>query len=76
VFVGGMRLAAAGLVIGVVGALALARVMSSFVFGISVYDPVTLATVMLVLTGVAAVACFIPARRATSIDPMAALRYQ
>ena len=76
VFVGGMRLAAIGLVIGVVGALALARVMSSFVFGISVYDPLTLAAVMLVLTCVAAVACFIPARRVTRIDPMAALRCQ
>jgi putative ABC transport system permease protein len=76
VFVGGMRLAAIGLVIGVVGALALARVMSSFVFDISVYDPLTLAAVMLVLTGVAAVACFIPARRVTRIDPMAALRCQ
>jgi putative ABC transport system permease protein len=76
VLVSGMRLAAVGLVIGIVGALALARVMSSFVFGISVYDPLTLTAVMLVLTGVAAVACFIPARRATRIDPMAALRCQ
>jgi ABC-type antimicrobial peptide transport system permease subunit len=76
VLMGGMRFAAIGLVIGVVGALVLARVMSSFVFGISVYDPLTLAAVMLVLTGVAAVACLIPARRATRIDPMTALRCQ
>jgi putative ABC transport system permease protein len=76
VFLGGMQLAAVGLVIGVVGALALARVMSAFVFDISVYDPLTLVAVLLVLASVAAVACFIPARRATRIDPMAALRYQ
>lgn len=76
VFVGGMRLAAIGLVIGVVGALVLARVMSSFVFDVSVYDPVTLAAVMLVLSGVAAAACFVPVRRASRIDPMAALRCQ
>lgn len=76
VFCGGMRLAGIGLIIGFIGALALARLMASFVFGISVYDPLTLAAVMLALTGVAAVACLIPARRATRVDPMTALRRQ
>jgi putative ABC transport system permease protein len=76
VFRSGMRLTVVGLAIGLVGALALARVMSSMIFGVTIYDPLTLAAVAIVLTGVAAVACFIPAHRATRIDPMVALRYQ
>jgi putative ABC transport system permease protein len=76
VFRGGMRLTAIGLAIGLVGALALTRVMSSMLFDVNTYDPFTLIGVTLVLAAVAAVACFIPARRATRIDPMVALRYQ
>jgi putative ABC transport system permease protein len=76
VFRGGMRLTAIGLALGLVGALALTRLMASMLFGISIYDPVTLVAVAVVLTAVAALACFIPARRATRIDPMVALRYQ
>ena len=76
VFRGGMRLAALGLVIGLAGSFAVTRVMSSLLFGIGAYDPITLVAVTAVLTAVAAVACFIPARRATRIAPMVALRSQ
>jgi putative ABC transport system permease protein len=76
VFRGGMRLAAMGLVVGLVGALGVTRVMTSILSGVSPRDPVTLVVVAVVLAFVAAVACFIPARRVTRVAPNAALRYQ
>jgi putative ABC transport system permease protein len=63
-----------GIVIGIGGALALARSMATLVFGVSTRDPITFASVPLVLAVVAAIATFVPARRAARVDPMLALR--
>jgi len=74
-----LKLAVAGVVIGSVGALILTRVLSSLshlLFGVSASDPVTFATVSSLLISVAALACYIPARRAAKVDPMVALRYE
>jgi ABC-type antimicrobial peptide transport system permease subunit len=72
----GLLLIVVGLVIGVAGALALTRVLRSLLYGVTVTDPVTFAAVSLLLMAVGLVACYIPARRATKIDPMSALRYE
>jgi predicted permease len=70
----GVLLAAAGLAVGVVGALLLARVMRGLLFGVGTHDPLTFGAVVLVLLAVAVAASLGPARRATAIDPMEALR--
>ncbi len=70
----GLRLTALGLAIGVLGALAASRVLASFLYGVGATDVATYAAVALLLAGCAALACWIPARRAASIDPMRALR--
>ena len=72
----GMTLTVIGVAIGLTVAFLVARVMSSLLFGIGSHDPVTFVAIPLILTGVALVACFIPARRATRVDPMVALRYE
>jgi predicted permease len=72
----GMGLALAGLAAGMVTALALARLMSSLLFGVKANDPATFGAVSLLLLAVASLACWVPARRAVKIDPMAALRYE
>jgi len=75
----GLRLAVVGLVIGVVSALILARVLSSFshlLYGVSAGDPLTFVSLSLGLTAVAVLACYIPARRAARVDPIVALRYE
>jgi putative ABC transport system permease protein len=72
----GMGLTVAGIVIGLIGAFVLTRLMSSLLFGVKASDPLTFVTVPLVLGLVALLACLIPARRATRIDPLVALRYE
>ena len=72
----GMRLVAGGMVLGLVGAWALSRFLGSLLFGITATDPMTYAGVLLLLVLVSLLACYIPARRATQVDPMTALRYE
>ena len=72
----GMRLAVIGVGIGLVLALALARVLSSLLIGVSGYDVPTFLLVPAMLAAVALVACYLPARRATKVDPLIALRYE
>jgi predicted permease len=72
----GMRLAAVGVVIGLVFALALAKVLSSLLIGIGTYDISVFVIVSLLLAAVAFIASYLPARRATKIDPLKALRYE
>jgi putative ABC transport system permease protein len=72
----GFKLVLLGLVIGLAGALALMRVMASLLFGVTTKDPLTFATVAVVLAFVALLACYIPARRATKVDPVVSLRYE
>ncbi len=72
----GLRLAVTGVGAGILGALALTRLLRSFLYGVSAYDPLTFVGVALILTLVAVAASFFPARRATLVDPMVALRYE
>ena len=72
----GLLLVAVGLVIGLGGALALTRVMSGILYGVSATDPLVFGVVAAVLAAAAALACYVPARSATKVDPMVALRYE
>ncbi|MBI4660335.1 MAG: ABC transporter permease [Verrucomicrobia bacterium] len=72
----GMKLAGVGIAIGLVGAFGLARVIRTLLFGVSPADPLTFVTITLLLGLVALLACWFPARRATRVDPMVALRHE
>lgn len=72
----GMRLALVGVAVGLGASLALTRVLRTFLFGVSAFDPVTFAGVALLLAAVGLAASFFPARRATMVDPIVALRYE
>jgi putative ABC transport system permease protein len=72
----GLKLALAGVAIGLSASLALTRFLSSLLFGISPTDPLTFAAVAISLTAVAVAACYIPARRAMTVDPMIALHHE
>ena len=70
----GAALAVAGVILGVVGALALRRALASMVFGIGAADPVSLAVAPLVVLAAALIGCYLPARRAARVDPVIAMR--
>jgi putative ABC transport system permease protein len=72
----GFRLAAAGLLVGLIAGLILMRFVASLLFGISAHDPITFGAVILVLGVVAFLACYVPARRASRVSPLVALRYE
>lgn len=72
----GFKLALAGIILGVIASLLLSRVLASLLFGVSATDLLTFASVSVLLSVIALLACYIPARRATKIDPLVALRYE
>ncbi len=72
----GMLLTAIGLIVGVAGSLALTRIIANFLWGVTPTDPLTFGVVIVLLSMIALVACYIPARRASSVDPMVALRHE
>jgi putative ABC transport system permease protein len=72
----GLALTLIGIAVGLAGSVALTRLISNLLFGVSATDPLTFVGVSVLLVVIALLACFIPARRATRVDPMAALRYE
>jgi putative ABC transport system permease protein len=76
VFGRGMALVAAGIAVGLVGTIAVARLFAAFLFGVTTHDPTTITAMVVLFVAIAMLACWIPARRAMRVDPMAALRYE
>ncbi|MGB6884535.1 MAG: FtsX-like permease family protein [Candidatus Acidiferrum sp.] len=72
----GLRTILIGVVVGIAGALALTRTVASLLFGVTATDPLTFGAVTMLLVGAGLLACYIPARRATRVDPLVALRYE
>jgi ABC-type antimicrobial peptide transport system permease subunit len=72
----GLRLSGAGAAVGLAGALAASRLMSGFIYGVAATDPLSYVASILAAMGVALAACYFPARRATKVDPLVALRYE
>ena len=72
----GMALTTLGVVIGLGGAVVASQTLTSLLFGVSRLDPITYFGVVALLLGVSVIACWVPARRATKVDPLVALRYE
>jgi ABC-type antimicrobial peptide transport system permease subunit len=72
----GLKLILIGIAVGMAGALGLTRLIANMLFGVKPTDPVTYALVGVLLTGVSLAACYLPARRATRVDPICALKYE